>query len=230
MRFLVDFLYRRLNIASAGLVILLVFGIMGSLVLASSTSNFTQTIGAGTLAVDIVNGSYVTVASPTIAMSGTTFEFACHAVTGTFGTASEQIYVKNPDVADGGWTASLGGSATTNIWDSAGTDYDFNDPTGTGCTDGADAGDTVGGQMTVDASGGTLAVGACLTCTTTGVSKGTSGSYSEGVTDNISVLIGAAGSDDVGDWTLRGVSISQKIPAEQPAAADYDINMMLTII
>jgi len=198
-------------------------------VLASSTSNFTQVIGTGTLAIDIVNASYVTVASPAVAMSAKTFNFVCQTSTGTLGTASQMIYVFNPDVADAGWTASLAGSATTAVWDSAGTDYDFNDPTGSGCTDGVDT-DVLGGQMTVDASGGTLAVGQCAACVITNVTKGSSGSYNEATTDSITVLAGAAGSDDIGDWTLIGVAISQKIPTEQPPAADYNINMVLSIV
>ena len=55
---------------------------------------------------------------------------------------------------------SLAGSATTAVWDSAGTDIDFNDAGGSGCTDGGDA-DSLGGQLTVDPSGGTLAAGQC---------------------------------------------------------------------
>jgi len=198
-------------------------------VLASSTSNFTQTITAGSLAIDIVNGSYVTVASPAVAMGSKTFSFACQTSTGTLGTVTQMIYVYNPDAADAGWTASLAGSATTALWASAGPDYDFNDPTTSGCTDGADA-DAFGGQMTVDASGGTLAKGQCATCVTTNVTKGSSGSFNEGTTNSITVLAGAAGSDDIGDWTLIGVAISQKIPAEQIPATDYNINMVLSIV
>lgn len=198
-------------------------------VFASGTSNFTQTINAGSLSIDIVNGSYVSVGSPAVAMGAATFDFACQTATGSFGTASEQIYVQNPDAADAGWTASVAGSATTAVWDSAGTDYDFNDASGSGCTDGADA-DSFGGQMTVDASGGTLAVGQCASCVTTNVTKGSSSAFVEGTTDSITVLTGAAGSDDIGDWTLQGVSISQEVPAEQPAAADYDINMVLSVV
>lgn len=217
-------------------VILLLQGIFISFVLlsatyvyASNTSTFNQTINAGTLSIDIVDGSYVTVGSPSITMNSVSFSFACQASTGTFGTATEQIYIQNPDAADNGWTASLAATDPTDLWDSTGTDFDFNDPTGSGCTDGGDT-DSFGGQMTVDASGGTLAVGQCSTCTTTNVSKGTSSAYSEGATDDITVLSGAAGSDDIGDWTLQGVSISQSIPAEQPAAADYSIDMSLSIV
>lgn len=109
----------------------------------AATSNFTQTINAGTLAIDIVDASYVTVGSPSVSMSATTFSFTCltggSASTGTFGTSSQVIYIKNPDAADNGWVVSLAASATTAVWDSAGTDFDFNDPTTSGCGDGADS-------------------------------------------------------------------------------------------
>lgn len=81
--------------------------VLSQRIFASSTSNFTQTINAGSLTIDIVNGSYVTVASPAVAMSSATFSFQCQSTSGTFGTASEQIYIKNPDAADGGWTGWL---------------------------------------------------------------------------------------------------------------------------
>lgn len=188
----------------------------------------TITVTAAALTADIVNASYVTVGSPAMAMNNSTFSFPCHAVTGSFGTASQQIYVNNNDGADSGWVLTLAAQATTDVWDSAGTDYDFNDPTGSGCTDGADA-DSVGGQMTVDPSAATLAVGQCGSCTTSSVTKGASSAFNEGTTNSITLLTAAAGSDDIGDWTLQGVGISQMIPAEQPIASDYDINMVLTV-
>lgn len=220
----------KLNRASALIfTVVIAVGLSGATyVLASSTSNFTQTINAGTLAVDIVDGSYVTVGSPAMAMSAATFSFACQTATGSFGTASQQIYVTNPDAADNGWTVSLAAQAVTNVWDSAGTDFDFNDPTGSGCTDGGDA-DSLGGQMTVNASGATLATGQCASCVTTNITKGSSAAFNQGTTDTITILTGAAASNDIGDWKLTGVSISQKVPAEQPAAGDYNINMVLSI-
>jgi len=233
MHKLIRKLLGKLNIVLALTLAVMMAGGLGraTYVLASSTSNFTQTINAGTLAVDIVDGSYVTVGSPTMAMSAATFSFACQTKTGTFGTASEVIYVSNPDAADNGWTVSLAAAATTDVWDSAGTDFDFNEAGSSGCVDdGAttDA-DSFGGQMTVDASGATLAVGQCASCVTTNVTKGSSASFVEGTTNTITILTGATASDDIGDWKLTGVSISQKIPAEQPAASDYNINMVLSI-
>ncbi len=222
----------RKNFSRLSIIILSIAFSLGVVVdvYAASTSNFNQTINPGTLAIDIVNGSYVTVGSPSVAFTPTTFSFSCGSSTATFGTASQQIYVRNPDAADNGWTASLAGSAVTAIWDGAASDYDFNDPTSSGCTDGADVGDTVGGQMTVDASGGTLAAGACSSCVTTNITKGTSNAFNQGTIDSITILTAASGSDDIGDWTLQGVSISQTIPAEQAAASDYDINMVLSVV
>ncbi len=195
----------------------------------SSTSDFTQTINPGTLTVDIVDGSYVAVGSPAVAMSAATFGFTCQTTTGTFGTGTQQIYVKNPDASDTGWSTTLAASAPTAFWDSAGTDMDFNDPTTAGCTDGADA-DSLKGQMTVDPSVGTLAVGQCLSCVVTNVTKGSLAAFNQATLDSITILSGAAGSDDIGDWKLTGVSISQKIPGEQPAASDYTIPLTLSIV
>ncbi len=199
------------------------------IVLAASTSNFQQTITAGTLSVDITNASYVTVGSPSVALGSTAFSFSCQTTNGTFGTTSQQIYIQNPDAADNGFTVSLAASGPTAVWDSAGTDFDFNDPTSAGCTDGGDA-DSLGGQMTVDASGGTLTVGACDTCTTSNVTLGSSNAFNQGTTDSITLVTAAAGANDVGDWTVQDIDIAQTIPAEQPAANDYDINMTLSIL
>lgn len=207
------------------------FALALSYVLASPTSNLTQTISAGTLSVDIVDGSYVTVGSPSVALAAQTFSFACQSSTGSLGTATQQIYVKNPDAADSGWTLSIAASATTAVWDSAGTDFDFNDPGTSGCVDdGATTDvDSLGGQMTINASAATLAAGACSACGVTGITKGTSSAFVEGTTDSITLLTAAAPSDDIGDWTLQGVSISQTIPGEQPAASDYDINLVVSV-
>lgn len=230
MRKLIRKLLGKLNIAFVLVIAVLMTGGLGtpSYVLASSTSNFTQTINPGSLAVDIVDGSYVTVGSPSVAMNAATFSFTCQTATGTFGTASQQIYVANPDAADNGWVVSLAASSPTAYWNSAGTKMDFNDPTSSGCTDGADT-DSYKGQMTVDPSVATLAQGQSAHGVAN-VTKGSSAAFNEGTVDSITVLTGAAGSVDIGDWTLQGVSISQKIPAEQPAASDYNINLTLSIV
>ena len=195
----------------------------------SATTALTQIINAGTLSADIVNASYVPVASPTVAMSAETFSFACGSSDGTIGTSSQQLYVQNPDAADGGWSLTIAASAPTAVWESAGIDYDFNDPTSSGCADGAGDSDLLAGQMTINASVGTLSVGACSTCSVNNITKGSSSAFSEGVLNSITLLTASSSSDDIGDWTLQGVSVSQTIPGEQPSASDYTISLTITV-
>jgi hypothetical protein len=200
---------------------------------AASNSNFTQTINAGTLATDIRDNNRVSVANPSVGMSAIAYPFACltggSAPTGTFGTNTERIYVDNPGNANNGWSLTLAatGGATT-LWQNCGSsqNYDFNDPGGSGCTDGGDA-DSRPGQMTVNPSVGTITAD-CASCTTTGITTGASAAYNQGTTDSITLLSAAAGSDDFGRWYLTGANVSQTIPAEQ-AADSYTINLTLTV-
>lgn len=230
-------IYRRFlgkaQLSSLVLFLLVSLGISatGLYALAASTSEFTQAINPGTLSTDIVDAAYAPVASPIFTMSAAPFSFACQASTGTFGSATQQIYVKNPDASDSGWSLSIAASAPTDFWDSttSALDFDFNDTDTGGCGDGADA-DSLKGQMTIDAAGATLAPGNCASCAVTNIAKGASTAFDQGTTDSITLLNAAAGSDDIGDWTLQGVSVSQQIPGEQPAASDYKINLSLSIV
>ncbi len=228
IQFLLTAMFKKSTLFSITVIGILIMSLFIKDAFASS-SNFTQVINPGVLSVDIVDASYVTVGSPSVVFPATTFNFACQTNTSTFGTTTEQIYVKNPDAADNGWVMSIAGSATTALWTGTGSTYDFNDSTSSGCTDGVDA-DIVGGQMTVDASVSTLAIGSCASCVTTNITKGSSSSFVQGTTDSITLLNATSSSNDIGDWKLQGVSISQKIPAEQPAIADYALNMVVSII
>ncbi|MEZ4210655.1 MAG: hypothetical protein R3B38_03035, partial [Patescibacteria group bacterium] len=181
---------------------------------------------SGSLTIDIVDGAGSSVTSPGVAMNSAGFNFACHTSTGTFGTSSEKIRVDN-GTQTATWTASVAASAATDVWDSAGTDYDFNDPTSSGCGDGADA-DGLAGQMSVDPSGGTITPEGG--CTSTGVSLGSSSAFSEDSVDSITI-VSAGGTADTGCyWDITGVGISQTIPAEQPAASDYNLDLVLSIV
>ena len=218
------------HIRNIGFFVLIgLLGIGGFIVLAQSNTQFNQTINPGVLSIGIVDGSYNTVPSPAVTFGAVNLAFDCQTTTGTLGTASQQLYIENPDGADGGWVASIAANATTAVWDGGSADYDFNDPTTAGCTDGGDA-DSLGGQLTVNPAPGTLAVGNCLTCTTTSISKGTSAAFNQGTLDSITLLNAAAGSDDVGDWTFQGIALSQTIPAEQAVASDYDIPMVVSVV
>ena len=220
-------------VASVACLGLLMAGAMT--VQASSTSNFQVTVNSGTLSVDIADStsSFATVASPTVGFAAQTFSFNCGSTTGTFGTATESIYVVNPDAADNGWSVTLAASAATAVWDSAGStaEFDFNDTNDSGCTDGSGDTDTASGRLTVDPSGGTIATGGCdsSNCNISDISLGSSAAYDEGTTDSVTIATGAADSNDIGDWAITGVALTQTIPAEQPAHSDYSLNMTLTV-
>lgn len=214
------------------------FVIGGGSVSAASNSDLTQTINAGSLTTDILDGSRNAVAAPTVAMASKSFSFDCQAgasaSSGTFGSTTERAYVINGDAADAGWSlaiAATGGAAAK--WSNTGvtTSYDYNDPTGTtaGCADGADT-DTLKGQLKVDPSVSTLTTD-CSSCVTTNVTKGSAASFDEiaATPVNSITLLNAAGtSDDIWRGYLTGVGLSQTVPAETPADA-YKINLTLTV-
>ncbi len=211
---------------------LTVAAIGGPAALAAPNSNFTQQINTGTLSTDIMDASRVTVASPSVAMSAKSFSFECqsgaNSSTGTFGAATQRIYVNNPDGADNGWTLAVAATAgVTARWQNTGNTahVDFNDTTSSGCSDGADA-DTTSGQLTLDPSVGTLTAD-CTTCTTTSVTLGSSAAFNQGTTDSVTLVNAAAASNDVWRGYLTGVTASQAIPAET-AADNYTLNLTLT--
>ncbi len=198
--------------------------------LAQSTagSEFRQEITARPLQVRIVDdsGDYADFTSPYVAMSSAQYSFLCQTSTGTFGTATQQIYVENPGDAPNGWSLTLAASNVADLWTSAsnpGDTFDFNDPADSGCTSG---------QMTVNPSVASLNTGACSACDTTDITIGSEASFdSEAGTpvNSITLLNASAGSSDIGDWIFNGTTISQTIPGETPVNNDYAINMVLTI-
>lgn len=203
-----------------------IFAITAICVYASSTSRFNQTINGGTLSVDIVNGSYATVASPNVYLTALSTSFTCQTSTGTFGSSTEMIYVSNMGAANNGWTLAVGATnGTSSLWvgSSTAANFDFNDPGSSGCASSSD-GDAFAGQMSVDASGGTLTA---INGTTGSITKGTLAAYTSS-SNAITLLNAATSSDDVADWTLTNVAISQKIPALSTADSYY-LNMTLTI-
>jgi hypothetical protein len=158
----------------SGIIIVTSVLSLSTFVFASATANFRIVINPGVLAVNVVDSAFVAISQPLVDM-GQVFQAAsCQSVNGTFGTVSQKIYIRNPDVADGGWNVTLSAASPTTQWSSGnGHFFDFNDPTTTGCGDGVDS-DTVAGQMTVNPSsfGSNLSQGQCtLSCNTTDVAK-----------------------------------------------------------
>lgn len=205
-----------------------------AIALAASNSNFTQTINTGTLTTDILDASRVSVASPAVAMSAKAFSFNCYAggtaSTGAFGTNTERMYVSNGDAADNGWTLTVGATGgATSTWSNGGATqhFDFNDSAGStaGCTDGGDA-DSFPGQMTINPAVGSVTTD-CASCTSTGVSLGTSAGFVQGTTDSVTLVNAGSTSSDVWRGYLTGATVSQTIPAEQTADS-YTLNLTLT--
>lgn len=181
----------------------------------TANSSLTQTINAGVLSTSVLDAGGSVVASPSFAMSaGTVSTSAGQTVTGTFGSGTQRITVDNPGASNTGFTLTLAatsGAAAT--WTSGGNTYPFN------------AASAALGQLTVNASVGTLTP---VVGTATGITKGSSATFSGGTNTPISLLNAGATSDDVWNGYLTGVSLSQTIPAAQPAGS-YSISLTQTV-
>lgn len=181
---------------------------MPSVSLAATNPSFTQVINAGTQSVDIVDGSGVSVASPSVAFGAVNFDFACQTATGTLGTATQKIAVKNPKKA--GIKVDLNAvTPATDKWTSGTDNYKYNDATNTGCDFG---------QLTVGSGTFTKTAGSG---TPTQSTPGGAFSSSSPVT-----LLNSTGTTAY-NAELTGYSLSQKVPAEQ-APGSYSLPMNIT--
>ncbi len=179
------------------------------------------TAAGGSVSADIVDSGGTPVGSPSVTMNSVIVTIGHQSATGIFGQANQKIRVTN-NSGNAQWTLSLAADGgATSFWDGTSTDYDFNDPTAN-AGDGADS-DSLGGRMSLNPSVGTLAG----TCGTTGVTKWSSASFSEGSIDSIALLTAWAGADTQCYWDFTGIDISQTIPGEKPTGS-YSINMTLT--
>lgn len=177
----------------------------------SATSTLSQTISNGTASTDIRNASDVVISTPTISMNSVTLSTSQQNATGTFGSTSQRIYVDNPGGAPNGWTlalnASVPGSAT---WTSGGNTYAYN-------------GNATTGQLTVNPSVGTTTANAGGT---TGITLGTSSAFSGSTA--ITLVNASAASADIWNGYFTGISLTQAIPANQPAGT-YTLSMTQTL-
>lgn len=176
---------------------------------------------------DIVNGSGVSVASPSVVLPVKSFGFTCQTATGTLGVASEKLRVTNT-TSSPAWQLSIAPTAgPTASWSNGSTNYDVNDPTTAGCSDGGDA-DAFKGQLSINPSVSTITP--VLTgCTTTNLTKGASSAYNQGTVDSIVLLTANTSAQINCEWDLTGVALSQTIPAEQ-ASGSYTMGLTVTLI
>lgn len=201
----------------SGLVAVAIFTAMAPAVHAATTatSNLTQTIAPGVLNTDVRDGSNAVVASPSFAMSaGTVSTSSQQTVTGTFGSATQRISVDNPGASNTGFTLAIAATGgTTATWTDGAKTYPFNAAT------------AAAGQLTINATPGTITA---LVGTTTGITKGTSGTFTSGSNTPIQLLNAGSTSDDVWNGYLTGVSVSQTIPAATPAGS-YTFGLTQTV-
>lgn len=177
----------------------------------AADSKLSQTISPGVISTDIRNASGDVLSGQVFAMSPVSVSNTQQTATGAFGTASQRITVDNPGGANGGWTLTLNATVPgTAKWVSGSNNYSYN-------------GTIAQGRLTVNANAGTLAASIG---TVTGIAKGASASFSG--TSSVTLLTAAASSDDIWQGYITGVSLSQTIPASQPAGS-YQIDMTQTV-
>jgi len=194
---------------------------------AAPSSNLTQTINPGTLTTDILDSTRTPVASPAAVMAAANFSFSCQAVTGTLGSASQRLYVTDPSATTSlqSWTLSIAatGGATTK-WQNTGatSNYAFNDPTVANSVAGCAT-----GQLTVNPSTGVITADCVSTaCTSAAINKGSSSAMTSSTP--VTLLTSPVGST-IWRGYITGVTLSQQIPAEQPADS-YSLPMTLTVV
>ncbi len=181
--------------------------------------------GGGSLSVDIVDAGDASVSSPSVAFSSLSYSFDSQTSTGTLGISSQKIRVSNT-TATATWTltiAATGGATAT--WSAGTPKYDYND--GSGSSDGGDT-DSYGGQLTIDASAGTLAaVSPCSS--TTDITKGSSALFQETapIVSSITLLTAGSSASTSCSWDFTGVSLSQAVPASQ-GSGTYTLSFTLT--
>ena len=179
----------------------------------------------GSLITDIVDSGGVSVSSPSISMSAKSFSFSYSSSTGTFGTSSEKVRVSNM-TTNSPWTLSIAASSgSTSFWDGVSSDYDFNDAT-VAAGDGGDS-DSLGGQLSIDPSVGTVTPQSG--CTNTGISTGSSSAFNEGSVDSITVTSAGGTAEYNCYWDITGNAVTQTIPGEQ-IPGSYSIEMMVSVI
>lgn len=220
-------LVKFLILTIAGSILIIIFQVVST---AFTASRFLQSINPGNLRVNIVDENFNIVSNPSIFFPPVTFSFSCQTNTATLGTASQGIYVKNPQASNDGWTVSISASGKRELWRSSEASYDFNDVREFGCRDGPDA-DTVAGMMTIGPDiTSKLTTGTCINCSTNGITLGSTFSFQEGVVDSITLMTGSALADYSGDWLLTSIKVFQTIPAEQTPARDYGFNLVLSVV
>ena len=198
---------KKLSVLAALAVIVAAVAVPSAAQAALST-DLSQVINEGTLSVDFVNGSNVSVDSPSVSFGAVDFSFACQPATATLGTASQKLQVKNPKKA--GVLIDLNAvTPATDEWTSSNDAYKYNDAAGSGCTNG---------QLAVSGGTFTKTIGATNpTYTTPG------GAFS----GSTPVTLFSNTSTTAYEGDLTNYTLTQQIPAEQTDGT-YSLPMIVS--
>ncbi len=189
--------------------------------------DFNKFIPTPLLTTDFTTDADVSVANPSFAFSGTATASTCQTTTGTLGDATNQLIRVFNTTNNPAWTLTIAptGGPIAN-WSSGTESYDFNDPGSSGCGEGGDD-DGLPGQLSMTPISGTHTPNKSG-CTGSNLSRGSAASFSEGVTDSITLLTGSASAQIDCIWSMYNVPMSQKIPA-YTLPGSYSLPMTVTI-
>ncbi len=180
---------------------------------------------SGTLNVSIVDTSENEVINPIMEMSLIGYSSNNQVSTGQLGTVNQKIRISNTTNSTA-WSVSLAAlDGPNSLWGSDLEIYDFNDPA-SDVNDGGDI-DGVGGQMSVDSSGGVITPQ--TGCSLSGINLGGSSYFSEGVYDSVTLVSASSGAGTNCYWDLSNILIQQTIPKDQ-AVGSYELPMVITIV
>lgn len=184
-----------------------------------------QIASTGSLEAKFVDSGGAEILSPSLTFSTTAASIDCQTVSATLGTSNQKLRITNT-TGSPSWSLSIAAlSGETSQWSNGTDSYDYNDSTGSGCTDGADA-DTNAGQLSINPGSGTSSPQSG--CTNTGVTLGSSSAFVQGTTSSIG-LISASGSAGTGCyWDVTGIDLSQTIPPTK--SGTYSLNLSITLV
>lgn len=183
------------------------------------------TTAVGTLSADIVDGSGASVPSPSTAFNSSVVPFTCTDTTGTLGISTQKIRINNT-LSTTGWSMSVAPTAGNSaLWSAGSLNYDFNDPTSTGCSDGGDT-DIYAGQLSVNSSIATITPQSG--CSNTGVTATANTKFNDGAVNSITLVNGSAAARGC-YWDITGIAMDQTLPAGQTPGS-YNLNLTITIL
>ncbi len=195
----------------------------------ATSSNFTMSILPQPLAVNIVDQDYNPIEEPQVDFTELPYVQECREITTQLATDEQQIYIRNLDAADGGWTVTISADNPASLWSSGDYKFDFNDTTDNGCTDGIDD-DIFAWSMQIYSNSGVLSPWLCPSCSIDFVDFITSWIFDEeNWINTVTIAHATTNSDNRWDWRLSNIFVRQTVPASQPAVGEYEIPLLLSI-